>query len=250
MGRAIQFGLPLLVVLVSASGARAQHSTWDTAVDTPRPGQVYPTSGAEWQFSVPVLDVAGNDRGAVVRFTPFVNMQGLVHFDTSERFGIFMGLSLRNHGFIYADPTSDLRYKFRTYNAGLPIGIKFGRMHNVLLYGGYLMELPFHYQEKRFLNEKRDDRFGVWLSGRNEPLHHGVFIGLQSTRSVNFTLRYQLNNFHAKDFTETVDGVEIRPYAALDARVITFAIGFGLYNGERIITTPRAPATREVHAGR
>lgn len=200
----------------------------------PGPGEAYFTRSGEWIFSVPMLDVNGSDRGAVLRFSPFWNAQGMLNYDLSPQFGTFVGLSIRNQGFIYQLPDTAVRYKFRTYNLGLPVGVKVGRMNGMLLYLGYELELPFNYKEKRFENEKKEDKFNVWFSDRTEPLFHSVFIGFQGPGSVNLTVRYYLTNFHNQDFTETKDGVTYKPYDGLNANLLTVSLGFALFDATKL----------------
>lgn len=240
--------LPCLLLL--AIGMQAQEPV-RLRTERPDPWTFYTTTGAEWLFSIPQLDVNGSDRGAVVRFAPFFNLQGMVHYDLGLHAGLFLGGSVRNHGFIYDAPNSPLSFKYRTYNVGLPVGIKLGRMHQTLVFLGYEVELPLNYKEKRFANERKEDKFNVWMSDRTERLFHTVFLGFQGPKGSTLTVRYQLNNFHDRDFVETVAGVATHPYAALNANIISLALGFGLFNGDRtFIDGPPRGTIREVHVKR
>ena len=201
--------------------------------ETPGIKEAYFSSGSEWIFSTPILDVNGSDKGAVVRFAPFFNVQGMLNYDLSSSFGLFTGLSMRNQGFIYKVPNDslDVRIKFRTYNLGIPVGFKVGTMNNTLVYLGYEFELPFNYKEKRFENEKKE-KFDVWFSKRSAPFYQSVFIGFQGPGSSTLTIRYYLTNFHNKDYMETVDGVQTKPYEGLNANVLAVSLGFGLFDGK------------------
>ncbi len=217
------------LVLLSAACASAQgRSSIETTV--PKARTLYWSSGSEWLFSAPMLDVNGSDRGGVVRFAPFFNAQSMLNYDVSDHAGFFIGLSLRNLGFIY-DAPDGFRYKFRTYNGGIPIGFKLGRMHETLFFAGYEIELPFNYKEKRFLNERKDDKFNVWLSDRTEPFFQSVFIGVQGPGHSTLTLRYYLTNFHNTDFMEYQDNVVSRPYSGLNSNLVVVSLGVGLFDG-------------------
>jgi len=187
----------------------------------------------EWLFTSPLLDVAGNDRGAVTRFTAVLNMEVHANYDLGRAFGLFWGFNVRNVGFVYEVPETDLRYKYRVYTAGLPLGFKVGDMRGTQFFAGYGLEVPLHYKEKRFLNEKRQDRFGVWFSGRAAGLFHSVAAGVQLGRGPVLTVRYYLNNFHDRDFTETLGGGAVRPYGDLQANILAFSLTFGLFDGSR-----------------
>lgn len=215
----------------------------DFRIETTVPGKksFYWSTGGEWVFSSAMLDVNGSDRGGVVRFAPFFNGQSSLNYDLSERAGFFIGLSVRNLGFIY-DAPDGFRYKFRTYNAGIPIGFKLGRMHKTLFFAGYEFEIPLNYKEKRFANERKEDKFNVWLSDRTQPFFHSLFIGMQGPGRSTLSLRYYLSNFHNTAFVERKDNVETRPYAGLNSNLVLLALGFGLFDGtERRIERNKPP---------
>jgi hypothetical protein len=126
------------------------------------PGEWYFSSSIEWNISMAALDVNGNDRGNIVRFTPFFNIQAMANYDLSKAAGFFAGLSIKNIGFIYDVPDSEFKYKFRTYNAGLPVGLKLGEMDHALVYLGYvhgrearLRQLDLHL-ERGEVDHRRD----------------------------------------------------------------------------------------------
>ena len=71
-----------------------------------------------------------------ITFCTILNIQSLLHIDMSEKFGLFTGLGYRNVGYIYdnystvppVDVTQPIKKKFRTYNIGIPVGVKLGNM--------------------------------------------------------------------------------------------------------------------------
>jgi hypothetical protein len=221
--------------------AQAQHE----------PRSWYFTSGGEWIFSMAALDVNGDDRGNILRFSPFFNAQGMANYDLSENVGFFAGLSVRNLGFIYDVPDSEYRFKFRTYNVGVPVGLKFGDMNGTLLYAGYELELPVNYKEKRFANERKEDKFNVWFSDRTEPIFHSVFLGFQFKYGTTLKFKYYLTNFHNQDYTATIDGKQVKPYDGLNANIFYVSLGFGLFrqNEPMYRNSPRPPSP-EPTAGR
>ena len=198
--------------------------------------RTYFSGGSEIAFSAPQLDVNGSDQGAVVRFAPVVNVQQTINKDMSDKFGLFLGLSVNNVGFIYDVPESDYRYKFRSYNLGLPVGIKVGTMNGGLFFAGYSVEWPFNYKEKEFLNETKEDKFVVWVSDRTLPFHQAVMAGFQLGNGTTLKLKYYLTNFHNEDFSETqvIDGVStsVKPYDGLKANIIQLSLGFALFKDE------------------
>ncbi|MBK9420109.1 MAG: hypothetical protein IPN44_03540 [Flavobacteriales bacterium] len=216
--------LAFIPVLLFTTALRAQSE------QPAAPSKVYFSGSGELIFSAPILDVNGSDKGSVVRFSPFFNVQSILNMDVSEHVGFFTGLGLRNQGFIYQVPDTNIRYKFRTYNIGIPVGMKIGTMNKELVYFGYELELPFNYKEKKFIDGDREDRFDVWFGDRTERLFHSVFLGFQGPYGSNLTIRYYLNNFHNTAFKETKDGVTTTPYAGMKENIIAVSLGFGLFD--------------------
>jgi len=238
--------LSLLALLSLLQVAQAQ----DNVSSAPTTRTFYTSASGEWIFSVPILDVNGSDQGAIVRFSPFFNAQVMLNYDLSSHFGLYTGLSIRNQGFIYQVPDSAVRFKFRTYNLGIPVGFKVGNMNHTLFYGGYELELPFNYKEKRFENEKKEEKFNVWFSDRNSTFYQSVFFGVQGPGGATLTVRYYLTNFHNKDFTETNNGVTTKPYAKLNANVLAFSLGYGLFDGRKVQRHGSAHATHDIQSRR
>ncbi|MBP6575038.1 MAG: hypothetical protein KA230_11345 [Flavobacteriales bacterium] len=216
-----------------------------SAPAAPAPHTWYFASGGEWILSYALLDVKGDDKGSIPRFSPFFNLQRVANYDVNEHFGFFVGLSLRNVGFIYDVPDTTLRYKFRTYTLGLPIGFKVGTMGKGLLFVGYELELPFNYKEKRFENEKKEDKFNVWFSDRNEPLFHTVMLGYQLPKGTCIKFKYYITNFHNEDFTENRNGVEYKPYNGFRSNILYVSLGFKLFQKENYNLTPPAERDKE-----
>ena len=200
-------------------------------------GEFYTTSGGEMIFSFASIDDNGSENGNIIRWSPVLNLQGLVNYDVNKVFGLFSGIAIRNVGFIY-DNYTDLetgdrvKKKFRNYNLGIPIGIKIGNLDKLFLYGGYEIEFPFAYKEKTFRNEVKD-KFTVWFSKRVPTVYHTVLAGIQFPHGINLKFKYYLTNFHNKDFIETVSGVQTKPYQNLNANVFYFSLSFELFKNNK-----------------
>lgn len=242
--------IAFLSLLNVAHAQQAKATAQDQETTRTTPGNIYGTGSLEWIFSVPVLDVNGSDKGGVVRFSPFFNAQWMLNYDLGNHFGLFTGFSIRNQGFIYQVPDTSLRFKFRTYNVGIPVGIKIGRMNKTLFFAGYEVELPFNYKEKRFENERKEDKFNVWFSDRNTLLFQSVFLGIQGPKSTTLTMRYYLTNFHNTDFTESKNGVTTKPYAGLNANILTFSLGYALFDGNKTTRKGWMKADHDTHVMR
>jgi hypothetical protein len=195
----------------------------------------YPSLGGEMIFSLASIDNDGNSEGNIMRWTPFFNIQGMYNIDFGNVFGLYTGLGIRNVGFIYEPPQEgeapeqDLKKKYRTYNLGIPVGFKIGKLDKVFLYGGYEIEFPFHYKEKTFISGDKTDKITGWFSDRVEPFQNTLMAGIQLPYGLNFKFKYYLNNFLNKDFTELDENLqEFRPYD-FDANLFYFSLSWGLF---------------------
>lgn len=199
--------------------------------------KTYFSASGEIIFSLATIDHTnssypdGNSEGNVMRFSPFFCLQTHFNYDFTKNVGSFIGLSIRNIGYIYdqyiipGDTTGKVwKKKFRTYNLGLPVGFKVGVLDKVFLYGGYEIEFPFTYKEKTFDgDEKQDEKIHLWFTSRVEQFQHGFFAGIQLPFGANLKFKYYLSNFHNMDY---IDSNGIKPYEGLKANVFYFALSF------------------------
>ncbi len=205
--------------------------------------KTYFTGGGETIFSFATIDDNGSSSGNVMRFSPFFNIQGMVNHDLSKNFGGFVGLTIRNVGYIYDnyevstnnpnDPTETkmLKKKFRTYNLGIPVGLKVGVMNKTFVYGGYEMEFPFAYKEKTFDGDHKSDKFTVWFSDRVEWFQQSFFAGIQLPWGTNLKFKYYITNFHNKDY---VDNDQLQPYKNLNANIWYFSLSYNLLRNDKL----------------
>jgi hypothetical protein len=195
----------------------------------------YPSSSGEMIFSFAKINKEGNDVSSNLRWSPVFNWQIYSNHDFSQHVGSFYGLAMRNVGFIYEVPNSDTLKKFRTYNIGIPLGIKVGNLaKGFFLYGGYEFEMPFHYKEKTFVNEDKKDKIAVWFSNRTEWYTQSVFAGINFPRGVNLKFKYYLNNFFNQNYTETnALGVRVKPFENFNANVFYIALQFNPFKDMR-----------------
>lgn len=212
---------PICAVILTAFALQA---------NAQEPGKTrYQSSGFELAFMYPQLDYKGTSDGGVVRFAPVVQAQHVFNFDLGENLGAFAGASVNNIGFIYQDPDGVTTYKFRTYNLGLPVGIKLGTMNGGLLFGGYSIEWPISYREKTFQYGTKIERFNSWFGDRAENPQQAVMLGLQTRFGICLKVKYYLTNFHNEEFTETEAGSTYAPYAGFNTNVLYASIAFALF---------------------
>jgi len=217
MKKAILITMVLLIALLNEGMAQTKTNR-------------YFTSGTEFVFSWASIDNNGTEGGNVMRFTGWFHYQGHFHFDLNQSFGFITGLALRNIGFIYNNQETGLKKKYRTYNVGIPIGIKVGSMGRAHLYAGYEIEFPTNYKEKTFNNERKDDKFNVWFSKRTPALYNTLFVGVQFKYGINLKFKYYLDNFFNQSYSEVnQDGIIEYPYKNIDVRIFYFSLNINLF---------------------
>lgn len=206
--------------------------------------RVYTTTGGELIFSFANISINGTDVPSTIRFSPFFNIQTQVHRDFSDKFGILTGFNIRNVGFIFNDPDSGGHYyKTRNYTVGLPIGIKVGNMDGRFFFGGYEIELPFSYKQKKFINDEKVDKFDEWFSPRVPTFYHSVFLGIGIAEGTQLKFKYYLNNWFNKGYT---DGSGAQPYANFDAHVFYFALTFQVLRGKHFYYKAETASTSKL----
>lgn len=192
--------------------------------------KMYTTTSGELIFSFADINYKGGETGSVMRFSPVLNIQNWLNIDHSDKFGMFTGLSLRNVGFIYDVPDQvNTRMKHRTYNIGIPAGIKIGNLNKTFFFGGYELELPFNYKEKTFVDEDKVDKTVIWFTNRVTTFNHSVMAGIQLPYGATLKFKYYLSNFFNKDYSMSDgQGGTYKPYANSDYHVFYFSLSFGL----------------------
>ena len=192
--------------------------------------KAYVTSGGELIFSLASIEQNGNNENATLRFSPVVNFQVMVNKDLGKNFGLFGGLALRNVGYIMNDyiDSNGLEYKkkFRSYNIGIPFGLKVGNLDKTFFYGGYEVEMAFTYKEKTYDGGDKIDKISGWFSDRNELFQHGFLAGVQFPRGVNVKFKYYLSEFHNQDYTTNAN---VKPYAGLKTNIFYVSLNFFLF---------------------
>jgi hypothetical protein len=194
---------------------------------------IYTTTGGEWIFSWVDAQQNGLDVDAITRFSPVVNIQSQMHYDVSDRLGFFSGVNLRNVGFIWNDPLQpSTKWKARSYTLGIPIGFKVGDMTGLHLFGGYELELPFNYKEKKFVNEDKVSKNNYWFSNRTPGLYHSLLVGIQTPYGMQVKFKYYLTNFFNKSYAANDgSGNIVYPYQNFEANVFYVSLSFQVLKG-------------------
>ena len=195
--------------------------------------KLYSTTSGELIFSFANINNAGDEKGGIMRFSPVINIQNWLNYDKSEKLGFFTGLSVRNVGFIY-DVDETTRIKYRTYNVGIPVGVKIGNLSDKFLFFGYELEIPVNYKEKTFIDEDKEDKKNIWFTDRVPTVNHSLMAGIQLPYGATIKFKYYLTNFFDEDFTASDgQGGTYKPYENLDVNIFYFSLSFGLLKDTR-----------------
>ena len=190
--------------------------------------KIYSTTSGELIFSFASINNVGDEDGGIMRFSPVINIQNWLNYDKSEKLGFFTGLSVRNVGFIY-DVDETTRIKYRTYNVGIPLGVKIGNLSDKFLFFGYELEIPVHYKEKTFVDEDKEDKDGYWFTSRVPTINHSLMAGVQLPYGATLKFKYYLTNFFDEDFTASDgQGGTYKPFEDYNVNIFYFSLSFGL----------------------
>ncbi len=195
----------------------------------------YTTTGGETIFSWNSFINSPND-GAVIRFAPVFNFQSMINKDMGKSFGVYSGIAIRNVGFIADDPdpaNANTRWKFRTYNLAVPLGLKIGNMQGKFLYAGADLEYAFNFKEKRFENGDKVYKKTYWFTDRIRQFQPSVHVGFQFWGGMNLKFKYYPQSFFNPDRTDVYDTL----YKRFDSNVFYISLNSNLFRGTKFTYT-------------
>jgi hypothetical protein len=215
------------------------------AVSVYSQSRAYVTSGFEIIFSeATISDVNNPEATSTLRFAPVINPQSMMNVDISKKIGIFTGLAIRNVGYIYDEystvlpdgVTEPIKKKFRTYNLGIPVGLKLGDLSGLFIYGGYEIEFPFVYKEKTFNTTGEKTNTDVyWFGERAEKIQQSWMVGIQMAYGLNLKFKYYFTEFHNQDFTAN----NLKPYAGLNSKIWYISLTTNLFRNTQFTAINR-----------
>lgn len=224
-------------------------------------GMFYYSNEAEIIFSfADISSGTGQSFDQNMRWTPFFNFAGHLNYDFNKNFGVNLGIAVRNVGFIAKfdedpnDPDRIDRIKYRTYNAGIPIGFKVGDLNQekpFFFFAGYELELPFHYKQKEFSGSDKENKTTSWFTDRNPDLMHALFAGIQFRSGTAIKFKYYLTEFFDPNYTTLVNEMPVKPFETFNANVFYFSVEFYPFQGVSKYfnkTTPVEPPVNQAMA--
>jgi len=166
----------------------------------------------------------------VVRFTAFFHFQNQFHYDFSENLGIYMGIGMRNIGWITKFSSSsvimsDFRLKQRSYTLGVPLAIKFGDVNNgfYIAVGGEA-ELFFAYKQKLFINDQKI-KSDEWFSKKVNLINASVFLDIVGKEGGYLRFRYYLTDWLADDKQSFAIGTDVYNFVPEKSQMISVSLG-------------------------
>lgn len=182
----------------------------------------------------PVFNSGGQTSTAstygTVRFSWILNFGFTFNYNFNQRFGCFTGIDLKNLGFI--EKLGNYTVKHRTYNLGVPVGIKMGNMAGKgrYVFLGTGLDLALNYREKGYtLRNQKIYKFSEWFSDRTPLLMPYVFAGIALPRGVTLKAQYYPNGFLNADYTHS----GIKPYDGEKIQIMYFTVGFTTKYGKK-----------------
>lgn len=187
----------------------------------------YQSTSLEMIFSWADIDSNGVTGGDVLRWSPVFNIQHMFNYDINNTIGFFSGLAIRNVGFIYKVPNTNnqFRKKYRTYNLGIPLGIKLGNLEGFFIYAGYEWEFPFHYKEKTLNNGVKTNTKVGWFANQVPNVTRSILLGLQFPYGTNLKLKMYQDGFFNESYTEIGANSEpVQPFDGFKSYVIYISL--------------------------
>lgn len=194
---------------------------------------IYTTANAQiFQFST--VSMNGEDLSTIPRFSWRIPLMNPI-YKLENNTAITSGFVLKNEGVIYDFEGN--RYKKRVISFGPRIGYAFLIDKSTIVSAAYGMDYNFHFQEKVLSDKHRTDKTVVtreWHSDRVNLFNHYLRIEAGNVGGITLFGEYYLRTFLNQNFTETINGIEVRPYENLNIQRFNFGISlqFALLESE------------------
>jgi len=184
----------------------------------------YFAAGGDMIFSSGPLESDTTDTSPVLRWSPFFNVQGQLHFGFSEHVGFYTGLGVRNVGLIShvtstflvgGIPTQEeITVKERSYSLGLPLALKFGNIPNETYFAaGGEAELMFSYKRK-IMDDGNKVKNSGWFNDNVNIFNPSVFGEMHFHGGQYIRFKYYLMDFLNYQGINLVDDSQNQKYVA------------------------------------
>jgi hypothetical protein len=111
-------------------------------------------------------------------------------------------------------------------------------------FGGYELEMPFHYKQKRFEDGDKVNKITGYFSKRTERFTQSVYAGVQFRNGFSLKFKYYLDGFFNQDFEEFRDQpdgsrIAVKPYKGFDANVFYFSISWYPFQDSKLLVNTK-----------
>ena len=219
----------------------------------------YTSAGGEMIFSF--VNTNSDAEQTALRFSMWYHINIHLHYDFSKTVGAYTGFTMRNVGYTTKGKSNDIytdgkftkfnplkgayelddyypehaeitTVKRRAYTVGIPIGLKIGDFKkNQFVFLGGEFEIPFHYKNKVWVDDKKEHKDTEWFSEQTNPFLLSAFVGYQFKSGMNVKLKWYFNDFLNQDYKDAASG--IKPYEGLETQMFYISFGMNLYNPKR-----------------
>ncbi len=226
--------------------------------------KIYSSGGGEFIFSFANVDQ--NNESINLRFSAWLHLQNVWHYDLSKHLGLFAGVSLRNVGYVTSAKNNNVyapgitlynsqnrnfevlsthngkqigTLKRRVYDVGIPLGVKIGKVSdNKFVYLGAELEFPFHYKYKVWLDNEKYLKNSEWFSSQVNPVLFSVFFGFQLPKGYNLKFKWYFNDLMNVDYVTSVENqlgqtVKVKPYALLKSQMFYISFGMNMFRDRK-----------------
>lgn len=214
----------------------------------------YSSAGGEMIFSF--VNTNSDAEQTALRFSMWYHVNIHLHYDFSKTVGAYTGFTMRNVGFTTKGQSNDVYFdgeitkynaikgvyeypanseittvKRRAYTVGIPIALKIGNLKkNQFAFLGGEFEIPFHYKQKIWVDEKKYKNT-EWFSKQTNPFLLSAFVGYQFKTGMNVKLKWYLTDFLNQDYKDVAS--DNKPYEGLQTQMFYISFGMNLYNPKR-----------------
>jgi len=161
------------------------------------------------------------------RYTAWLNIGSNLNYNFTNHVGFFVGMSIKNIGFIEKLNTPTLTVKRRVIAAGIPIGLAIGNMEKgSYFFMGGGVDFPLHYKAKSYLNRNDKSKYSKWFSQMVAPVMPYIFVGARLSPIFGLKLQYYPTNFMNAKYK--YPNSNFQPFEDYKVNIMTLSLSFNL----------------------
>ncbi|MBC7451981.1 MAG: outer membrane beta-barrel protein [Cytophagales bacterium] len=200
-------------------------ATLSYAQDDTKKKKLYGVFETKTLFQIGMLkDSAGGSMQSILRFAPFANYTLQLHYDVSNKFGIYTGVGSKNLGFITRYNSIGETVKSRAYCLSIPVGLKYGNMKEetyVYIAGEFLAQ--FDYKEKVFDGSTKTKRKN--MNSDINSINWSTIVGL-NYKGFTIGAEYTLGNFFSDSYKFQPSNNSPAYPTPSKSNILSFFLGF------------------------